>query len=304
VLKIIQQRKPEFPRLDAIDTSKTHRLYLLLKERITSGAWSAGQRLPSEPSLASTHGLSRVTIRRALDGLAREGLIRRQPGAGTFVADTSARPPLVADLTNMLAHLAEMGRSTGVRLLSFGYATPSPAVAAALRLPPGELTQVSVRVRSLDGTPFSHLVAHVPERIGRTYSERDLANRPLLDLLERSGVVAHKADQTISATLAGPDIAAALQVEIGSPLIALTRVVRDAEGRGIEHLSALYRPDMHSLHMEMMRAGDGAERHWRPTAGAPARQQPAHQTNASPPPRPQPAPITEHRARITARRTA
>jgi GntR family transcriptional regulator len=85
-------------------------------------------------------------------------------------------------------------------------------------------------------------------------------------LLERSGVVADRAGQTISATLAGPETAAALDVEIGSALISLTRVVVDAEGCGIEHLSALYRPDMHAFHMDMLRTGDGANRHWRPTA--------------------------------------
>jgi GntR family transcriptional regulator len=251
--------------LDAIETSKTHRLYLLLKERITSGALAPGERLPSEPSLAAAHGLSRVTIRRALQGLSRDGLITRQPGAGTFVADArGAQAPMVADLSNMLAHLAAMGSATQVRLLSFGYGVPPAPIAEALRLEPGERTQNAVRVRLLDGAPFSYLVTHVPERIGSTYTEADLACRPLLELLERSGVVADKADQTISATLAGPDTAEALGVEIGSALVSLVRVVRDADGRGVEHLSALYRPDMHAFHMELTRTGDVSNRHWRP----------------------------------------
>ena len=253
--------------LDAIDTSKTHRLYLLLKERITSGALPSGHRLPSEPTLAATHGLSRVTIRRALDGLSRDGLISRQPGAGTFVTRTGSGPLVVADLSNMLAHLAVMGRSTRVKLLSFAYVSPPAAIATALKLRANERTQHSLRVRYLDGTPFSYLSTHVPECIGTTYSEADLATTPLLELLERSGVVAGKADQTISATLAGPDAAKALNVEIGSPLISLTRVVLGADGRGIEHLAALYRPDMHAFHMELQRTGRGADRHWQPTAG-------------------------------------
>lgn len=251
--------------MDAVESSKTHRLYLLLKERILSGALPAGERLPGEPSLAATHGLSRVTVRRALDGLARDGLVTRLPGAGTFVSEPAGRMPVVADLSNMFAHLVAIGRATKVRLLSFGYAVPPPAIAAALKLEPGERTQASLRVRYLDDEPFSYLTTHVPERIGTTYSEGDLANAPLLELLERSGVVADRAEQTISATLAGPEAAAALDVEIGSALIALTRIVRDAEGRGIEHLAALYRPDRHTFRMELIRAGDGADRHWRPT---------------------------------------
>lgn len=251
--------------MDAVESSKTHRLYLLLKERIQTGVLAPGDRLPGEPSLAATHGLSRVTVRRALDGLSRDGLVTRLPGAGTFVTEPNGRPPVVADLANMFAHLVAMGRASKVRLLSFAYVVPPPAIAAALGLAPGERTQASLRVRSFDDVPFSYLATHVPERIGVTYSEGDLANRPLLELLERSGVVADRAEQTISATLAGPDAAAALGVEIGSALIALTRVVRDGEGRGIEHLSALYRPDQHAFRMELVRAGDGEDRHWRPT---------------------------------------
>ncbi len=254
--------------MDAIETSKTHKLYLLLKERITSGALAPGSRLPSEPDLAASHGLSRVTIRRALDGLARDGLISRMPGAGTFVKDIAARPPVVADLANMMAHLVAMGRATRVKLLSFAYVTPPAPIAEALRLRPGERTQAALRVRYLDDKPMSYLSTHIPERIGASFTAEDLAHQPLLELLERSGVVAHKADQTISATLAGPEAAEALDVEIGSALIALTRVVLGADGRGIEHLSALYRPDMHAFHMEMVRTGDGSSRHWRPTTGA------------------------------------
>lgn len=280
--------------MDAIETSKTHRLYLLLKDRIMSGAFQPGHRLPSEPSLAAAHGLSRVTIRRALDGLSRDGLIKRQPGAGTFVNGQKMRPPMVADLSNMLAHLVDMGKSTRVGLRSFGYDTPPVGIAEAMKLTAGERTQCAVRVRYLDDAPFSHLTTHVPERIGATYSEADLATKPLLNLLERSGVVAHRADQTISATLAGPEIAAALDVEIGSALIWLTRVVFDRDGRGIEHLTAYYRPEKHAFHMELLRAGDDADRHWRPLAGG------APKRNAAP--QSKPAGHPDRRDNITARR--
>jgi GntR family transcriptional regulator len=257
--------------LDAIDTSKTHRLYLLLKERITSGALPPGQRLPSEPSLATLHGLSRVTIRRALDGLSRDGLISRQPGSGTFVTRPGSPPPVVADLSNMLAQLVAMGRATRVKLLSFAYVTPPAAVATALQLEGNERTQHSLRVRYMDEAPFSFLSTYVPERIGVSYSESDLVATPLLELLERSGVAAAKAHQTISATLASPNVAEALGVEIGSPLLSLTRVVLAADGRGIEYLAALYRPDRHAFRMEMVRTGRGADRRWQPTAAAPAK---------------------------------
>jgi GntR family transcriptional regulator len=251
--------------LDAsVEPLKARRLYLLLRERIANGELAPGSRLPGEPSLAAEQGVSRVTVRKALDTLAAEGLIDRRPGSGTFVREVRAVRPIVADLSNVLSHLVQMGRQTGVRLLSFSYGAPPELIAEALLLEPGERTQRSVRVRLIDGAPFSYLTTHVPERIGLTYSEADLAATPLLTLLERSGVVAERASQIIGATLAGPEVAEVLGLEMGSPLLSLTRIVSDASGRGVEHLHALYRPDRYSFHMDLVRTGAAGERQWRP----------------------------------------
>ena len=82
--------------------------------------------------------------------------------------------------------------------------------------------------------------------------------------MERSGVKVDAAHQTVSATLASPDVAEVLGVSVGAPLLSLDRVVTDAEGRGVEYLSALYRPDMFKLEMALTRVGDGKARHWEP----------------------------------------
>nr|WP_211111761.1 GntR family transcriptional regulator [Azospirillum aestuarii] len=248
---------------------KARRIYLLLRDRIVAGDLPPGCRLPGEPALAAEHEVSRVTVRRALDLLEKEGLVQRKAGSGTFVHDTRSVRPIVADLSNVLSHLIDMGRSTDVKLLSFGYVAPPEAIAESLGLKPGERVQRSVRVRLIDGEPFSYLTTHVPEWLGLTYSEAELAARPLLELIERSGVKTERATQAINATLAGPEPAAALDLEIGSPLLTLTRVVHDPSGRGVEHLHALYRPDRYSFHMDLVRIGDDGERRWSPALGRP-----------------------------------
>ncbi|WP_245636838.1 GntR family transcriptional regulator [Azospirillum thiophilum] len=248
---------------------KARRIYLLLRDRIVAGELPPGSRLPGEPALAAEHAVSRVTVRRALDLLDKEGLVQRKAGSGTFVHDTRTVRPIVADLSNVLSHLIDMGRSTDVKLLSFSYGLPSEAVAASLGLAAGERVQRSVRIRMIDGVPFSYLTTHVPEWIGLTWSEAELAARPLLELIERSGVQAERATQAISATLAGPEAAAALDLEIGSPLLSLTRVVYEPSGRGVEHLHALYRPDRYSFHMDLVRTGSDGERRWSPALGWP-----------------------------------
>ncbi len=246
----------------AVETSKARQVYLLLRDRIASGRLSDGGALPGEQALAAQHGVSRVTVRRALAELQREGLVSRRRGAGTFVLGDCGAKPIVADISDVLANLVTMGRETAVRLIEFGYREAPTSVANALQLKPRERVQFSVRVRLIDGLPFSYLVTHVPERFGVTYSEADLASRPLLALLERTGVKVDRATQDMTATLASPEVAAALEVETGSPLIGLTRTVFDTSGAGVEHLNALYRPDRYTLRMEMRRKSSAGVRRW------------------------------------------
>jgi GntR family transcriptional regulator len=235
--------------------AKAKQVYLILRDRILSGAISCGTRLPTENELADYHGVSRVTVRRALGELARERLIERRRSAGTRVTYRPAPAPITADISGVLANLADLGRSTTVKLLSFDYVPAEGAVAQALGVAPDQLLQRSVRVRSMDGLPFSYLTTHVPESISVTFTKQELASRPLLDLLERAGVKVEHARQRISAGLATPDIARALDVRTGSPLIELVRVVYDQIGRGVEHLHALYRPDRYAFEIDLGRSG-------------------------------------------------
>ncbi len=244
------------------EPGKARRLYLHLKDRIVSGEIAPHTRLPSEPELASQHGISRVTVRSALDQLQKENLIERRAGSGTFVKGFSSEGRIVADFANVFTHLVDMGRRTEVRLLSFSYVKPTTEVAQALGVAANVRVQRSVRVRLMDGVPFSYLVTHVPEHIGRMYTEADLSSKPLLELLERSGVMAQMATQTIGAAQAGPEVAEALEAELGAALLSIKRVVKDSKGQGIEHLYALYRPERYTLQMELKRIGQNGARRW------------------------------------------
>ncbi|MEL6426022.1 MAG: UTRA domain-containing protein, partial [Pseudomonadota bacterium] len=103
--------------------------------------------------------------------------------------------------------------------------------------------------------------------IARTYDETDLASQPLFRLLERTGVKVDGAQQSVTAALAAPDVADALAVSVGSPLLSIRRTVWDASGRGVEYLAALYRPDLFRLEMTLSRVGTGEARHWEPVIG-------------------------------------
>ncbi|WP_323039432.1 GntR family transcriptional regulator [Gemmobacter sp.] len=256
----------------APDGTKAQRVYLLLRDRILAGQLAAGDALPGELRLAELHGVSRVTIRRALDGLVADGLVERRVGSGTVVCAPAAPPgQIIADFATLIPQLRRMGEETTARLLAFSYDLPPAPIAAALGLADGARVQRAVRLRLSGGLPFSHLTTHVPERIAQGYSEADLATTPLFRLLEQRGVVLDHARQAVSAILAPPDVAQALEVVVGAPLIALTRVVYDDRGNGVEHLTALYRPDRFSLEMMLARVGEADARHWAPVPANPAK---------------------------------
>lgn len=104
-----------------VETTKTRQVYLLLRERIANGRLGQGGALPGEQALACEYRVSRVTVRRALAELERDGLVSRRRGAGTFGLGNFDPKPLVADISDVLANLAAMGRETSVRLIEFGY---------------------------------------------------------------------------------------------------------------------------------------------------------------------------------------
>lgn len=246
---------------------KARRVYLLLRDRILRAEYREGAPLPGEQKLAVEFDVSRVTIRRALDALLGDGLIEKRPGSATLVRQGAGRPMLTGDFTTLMPQLLEMSENSQARLLAFSYGVPAVGVAAALGLGPDDRVQIAVRTRLVDDEPFSHLTTYVPEAIARTFSEADLATTPLFRLLERSGVKIDSASQTVTATLASPEVAEALGTTVGGPLLQIERVVRDAEGRGVEVLQALYRPDRFRLQMELDRTGTKDKRTWTPVVG-------------------------------------
>jgi len=246
--------------------AKARQVYLVLRDRILTGVFAHGARLPNENDLAEAHGVSRVTVRRALAELEQERLIERRPSAGTRVIYEPSSAPIVADIAGVLTNLAEMGRRTNVKLLAFDYINGCAPVAKALGLDREAELQRSIRVRSIVRDPFSYLTTHVPAAIGRTFTRAELASQPMLTLLERAGAKVEHATQRIGAGLATPVVAEALGIKTGSPLIELVRVVFDRTGRGVEHLHALYRPDRYSIAIDLIRSGSSDRGGWKPAA--------------------------------------
>ena len=246
-----------------------HQIFLILRNRIFGGEVQPGDLVPGEQELAVEFNVSRITAKRALNELAGAGLVVRERGRGTRVTHRPKAPAVTSSIEGWLENISLMGIATEARVLDFGYVAASEDIAHALELDPGTDVQHAVRVRSLDGEPMSYLVTYVPADIGRQYDREDLDTKPLLLLLELAGVKVASARQTISATLADSEVAGALSVHAGSPLIEVRRVVRDSSGRPVEYIRVLYRPDIYRFEMSMNRVREREGMRWATQTSSP-----------------------------------
>jgi len=237
-----------------------HQVQLVLRERIEQGFYGRDGALPSELELCREFDVSRITVGRAINELAAEGLVRRRRGTGTRVVPRDIPSPVSGDIDNLMESIAALGKSTDVEVLEFGFVLPSHDVQTELQVGPDDRVQRAVRVRSNGGRPFSFLTSFIPGCIGEAFGEDDLAVTSLMSLLERNGVTIGSADQSFGAALADPQVAAALDVPVGSPLLALTRTLSDRDGKPVEYLRGLYRPDRFQYRMKMERVKEGANR--------------------------------------------
>ena len=147
-------------------------------------------------------------------------------------------------------------------VLTFDYIAASAEIAKVMKIEAGADIQRSIRVRHLDGTPFSYLTTYVPGDLGRVYTRKHLASQAVLTMLEKTGVQVANAEQTITATLAGAKAAESLKVKLGSPLLQIVRVVFDREDRGVEYIIGLYRPDQYQYRTLLSRVSTGDAVSW------------------------------------------
>ena len=156
---------------------KYHQIYLVLREQLEEGRFAEG--LPGELALMQQFAVARVTVRRALERLAAEGLIAREPGRGTRPIARNDTPAVAASglrrrtgsaaktagLTGLLENLVSVSLNTTVRVLEVGVVFASESVARALDIAAGDGVQKAVRVRSTAEGPLSHITTWVPQAL-------------------------------------------------------------------------------------------------------------------------------------------
>lgn len=208
-----------------------------------------GSPLPPERSLAADFATSRTTVRQAVAELVVEGRLTRQHGSGTYVAPPKVTQSL--DLTSYTQQMRERGVEPGARLLSLGLVAADPDVARRLGLRRGRRVVQLVRLRLADGEPMALETtflesARFPGLVAGLSAAGEGAS--LYEVLDRDyGVRPGEAEATVEAALAAPDEAELLDVDTGLPVLLLTQLTLDGDGRPLEWVRSVYRGDRCTL---------------------------------------------------------
>jgi GntR family transcriptional regulator len=224
--------------------------HLQLRELLI-GMVVPGQAIPSERDLMATYGVSRSTVRKAIDGLVADGLLQRTHGLGTF----AVRPRLETrlHLASFSQDMRRRGRTPSTRLVSVTLAEPPAEAAASLQLDAGGRAWRVVRIRLADNEPIAHEDGWYPAHLLPGLDARDIAGGSLYEILGQAyGLWVDHAEQTLWGEAADSDLARQLAAPVGTPLLVFRRLSA-AGGRPVEYVVSRYRGDRYQVHMELGR---------------------------------------------------
>jgi GntR family transcriptional regulator len=221
-------------------------LYLQLadaiRKRIATGAIRTGDALPSERELSQSTGISRVTVRKGIDALFREGMLTRRHGSGTYIAPRIEQP--AALLAGFSADMASRGKVPGSRLVEHKVGAPTPEEALALALGVGASVRRLSRVRTADGEPLAIERAAVPTALLPDYAPEQAS---LYAALEARGHRPVRGLQRLQASLASAEEAALLDVPVGAAILRIERRSFLANGTPVEFTRSAYRGDRYDF---------------------------------------------------------
>lgn len=225
-----------------------------LQETIERGHWQPGDQLPGEPELCRLFGVSRPVIRQALQEMEYRGLIRRQKGKGTFVAEPKLVEGWMQTLTGFFQGMAARGITPVTRVLSQDVIPASAKVAGYLHLNQGDAVIAIERLRFIDDEPILLGKTFVPQAICPKLAEADLSRRSLYEFLETEcGLVIVRGRRTFEAVLATGYEAGLLNVKPGAPLILLNNITYLEDGTPLEYFYSWHRSDRAQFEVELMR---------------------------------------------------
>jgi GntR family transcriptional regulator len=224
-----------------------------LASSIASGALAPGSQLPPEEELVRRYGVSRTTVRKAVQELERLGLIEIRRGRGTFVRTEKLAQEFM-ELTGFVEDMVALGLQPSARVLGTAPTEADETIARQLRVPIGTEVMQIRRVRIADGVAMSLDETYLPMDLGRKVVENDLEVYPIFSLLEKKyDTPLLEADYRIEAVAADPFVAEALGVVEGAPILLIERVSYSLDQRPVDYEKLFYRGDRLKLTTRLRR---------------------------------------------------
>jgi GntR family transcriptional regulator len=217
-----------------------------------------GDAIPSERQLGVDLGVSRLTVRAALDDLVREGYLIRRRGAGTFVNEPKVAKGLT--ISSFSDDMRERGMKPGSRTIDLSVVAAGARLGRILHVSPSEPVIAVKRLRLADGEPMASELLHVRQSLVPGLTGRDLEENSFYDLLaSRWQIEIVGGSQTVEPTVTNEEESAALGVPLHSPALLFERVTRAGSGDIVEFTSSTYRGDRYRLVSELGAGGRPAQ---------------------------------------------
>lgn len=207
-----------------------------MREYVVTGRWPARSRLPTEPILADRLGVNRGTLRRALVGLTREGLLTQIRGRGTFVAAGAMEPSIAQRFRTLAEDFRAQGFEFRTQVLGSRLERIPLAVQALLDADSSTPALRLERVLRGRRGPLAYVVNYVRADRCPGIEEIDFAQESLFETLEvRYGIPIARGRRTFSARRADREVARALETSVGEPVLYVEQVTYATGGRPIEY---------------------------------------------------------------------
>lgn len=234
-------------------------LYFQLKQilidMIENEELRPGECIPSERELSEKYQISRMTVRQAITELVHEGLLYRQQGRGTFVAEPKIEQGLFT-LTSFTEDMLQRGLKPETRLLESAVINAPRKVERVLELSMDRRVLQIRRLRLADGEPMALETSHLAYNLCKSMADEELSGSLYRLLEEKYGLTLGRARQTLEPVLANPDEAEMLGTGPGAPLLLLQRVTYLASGKPLELVKAVYRGDRYKFTVELHRRSE------------------------------------------------
>jgi DNA-binding GntR family transcriptional regulator len=221
-----------------------------IEAAIESGELAPGDRLENEISLADRWGLSRPTMRRAIEELVDKGLLVRRRGIGTQVVHGRVKRRM--ELTSLFDDLVRSGQKPATQVLTRELVPAPGHVAERLGVRVGIEVLHLERLRLAREEPLAVMRNWLPVDLAETLTAEQLAARGLYELIRSTGVHLRIATQRIAARGATPVEARLLRLRKGSPLLTMERVTYDGSGQAVEFGTHAYRAETYSIEMTVV----------------------------------------------------